>query len=125
MLDRRHHHHGQRRLVVLADDQDVAAALGAEDDGRRVLDRDRVAQPGIIGPGGLGPFRRLQQPIQERVLAHVRRAGCPRRRSAAASGCLSARGHFLDLLQVASRFASDSQTTWKRLFPSIMPLASL
>ena len=59
MLSARHHHHGERRLVVLADDQDVAAALGPEDDGGRVLDRDRIAQPGGIGLGGLGPFGRL------------------------------------------------------------------
>ena len=70
----RHHHHRQRRLVVLADDQHVAAALRAEDDAGGVLDRDRVAQPGRIDLGGLRrPFGRLEQGIQERVLAHVRR----------------------------------------------------
>ena len=34
------------QLILLADDQQVAAALRAEDGRGRVLDRDRVAQPG-------------------------------------------------------------------------------
>ena len=50
MLSAGHDQHRQRGLVVLADHQQVAAALGAEDGGGRVLDRDRVAQPGLLGP---------------------------------------------------------------------------
>ena len=40
-------HHRQRGLVVLADDEQVGPALPAEDDRGRVLDRHRLAQPGL------------------------------------------------------------------------------
>ena len=46
-LRRAARHHAEGGLVVLADDQQVVASLAAEEGRGRVLDRHRVAQPGL------------------------------------------------------------------------------
>ena len=123
--DRRHHHHGQRRLVVLADDQDVAAALRAEDDRGGVLDRDRVAQPGRVGLGGLGPFGRLEQVVQAAGSCCTSAGRLPSKTIGGGLWMLRSRHISWIRSRYFSRRSSESQTTWKRLFPSNMPLASL
>src|SRR5207253_3176168 len=85
-------HDTQCRLVLLADDEEVAAALRPKYGGRWILDRHRLAQPGLErlargAAGGLsasgvahtggqaasGTEFFLQYALEEMVLAEIRR----------------------------------------------------
>ncbi len=78
--------HAERRLVVLADDQQVVAALAAEEGRGRVLDRDRVAEPGLGRARRLGPGRGVEPLRAAADCAPARPGRRPRRRSACAPG---------------------------------------
>ena len=72
----------------------------------------------------LGPGRGVEQRVQERVLAGDGRQVALEDDRRGRRPVLGP-GQLLDLSQVILARSSDSQTTWNRLFPSIMPLASL
>ena len=114
------------RLVVLADDQEVVAALAAEQSRGRVLDRDRVAQPGLGGARRSGQAGGVELLAEQGVARQVGRGVAleddrrPRQRPACARWPC-ARICF----RYVSRRSSESQTTWKKWLPSGAPLASL
>ena len=91
----------ERRLGVLADDQEVIPALAAEEGGGRVLDRDRVAEPGLRRPGRRGPGRGVEQGGGAAGCGRGRPGRRPRRRSASRARIgVRSRREVAELLQV-------------------------
>ena len=117
--------HSERRLVVLTDDQEVIATQPAEEGRGRVLDRDRVAQPGLGRAQGGCPRRGIQALAEQRIECQVGRSIPFEDDRRAGQDRFSDAGQVVELLRYHSRRSSESQTTWKKWLPSGAPLASL